>query len=111
MATRKYKKMNALAKAKILTYVAENFVGTAGDAAKDCLRKSSSHRRKEFQVIGAETNTSPYSIEFGVKRISDQVFKELHGEYPAGTVIPSDHKPVKWHKEMAKSLVEEGLVS
>ncbi len=110
MSTRKYKKVNALAKAKILTYVAENFIGTVGDPAKDCLRKTPTHRRKEYQVIGAETDTSPYSIEFGVKRISDQVYKELHGDYPAGTVIPSDHKPVKWHKEMAESIVEAGLV-
>ncbi len=110
MGTRKYKKMNALAKAKILTYVADNFIGVEGDSAKDCLRKTSSVRRKEFQLMGIESKTSPYSIEFGVKRISDQVYKELHGSYPTGAVVSADHKPVKWHKEMAESLVNEGLI-
>ncbi len=108
---KKYTKVSAYTKAKILTYVKENWDGALGKESKDCLVRATALRKKDFKIMSIETGTSAASIELNLKRISDEVYRELYGNYPAGTIMKVEHKPTKWHKLMAETLVKEGLVS
>ncbi len=111
MSAKKYKKVNAYTKAKILVYVSENWDGEQGKDAKDCLIKSVKNCKKDFSVLSVETGTSAASIELNVKRITSEIYKELYGNYPTGGIMKDDHNPIKWHKKLVETLIEEGLVS
>ncbi len=107
---KKYKKIHSHAKAKVLSYIVENWTGAPTVKAKNCLNKSITSRKKDFAIMGIETNLSPASLELTTYKVTNEVFKELYGSYPKGAVMKDTLKPIRWHKAMAESLVDEGLV-
>ncbi len=106
----KKKKVNALAKAKVLEYVVANWVADSGTDAKNVLKKTRDARREDFKLLEKQVNTPWATMEIATISVAAEVFNELYGNYPDGSIRTAGHKPVKWHKSMAETLVKEGLV-
>ncbi len=100
--TRKRQPVNALTKAKILTFVAENW--------SNGLTFNTPDMRKKAKIIAIETNSSPATVELMIKRLTSETYKELHGDYPAGSLM-TNIRANKWQRKAAKSLVKDGLVA
>ncbi len=111
VTTRKNKKVSSYTKAQILIYICENWDGSPGREAKDCLGKTPERRKQDYLIISAQTGTPAASIELNIKGIVSSLYKELYGNYPAGSIVQGSHRPTRWHKKMAESLVKEELVS
>jgi hypothetical protein len=108
--SRKNKKTNIHVQARVISYIIENWNGSRGTESRNCLFKDIMSRKKDFAKMAIDTGTSEITLELNVRKVTDEIYKILYGSYPDGSIMKDKRKPVRWHKEIAETIVEQGLV-